>query len=238
MAQISDVPGTATPLHRALAEQGWTTLADLDGRARTTLINLHGVGKVGLARLEAAMAAEGYTLADGHAVWSATDRGEKKAGTGVASSDIKTHATDASVNEFVDSLEPRRADHGREMLRIFGEVTGEAPRMWGPSMIGYGEMHYQYASGREGDTMRLGFSPRKAAISLYGLQTGDAGAGGSGAGGPGSDDDDATDHLLARLGKFRLGKGCVYVNKPEDIREDVLRELIARVWNAKSTGDC
>lgn len=214
MTQISSVPGTAAPLHRALAEQGWTTLADLDGKARTTLINLHGVGKVGLARIEEAMAAEGYALSEGHAVWTATDRGEEKAGTGVQSADIKTFATDEDVEAYIDSLEPRRREHGRWLLKVFGEVTGERPRMWGPSMVGFGEMHYQYATGREGDTMRVGFSPRKAALSLYGLHM------------YGSNDD-----LVARLGKVKEGKGCLWVNKPEDIDEGVLREMIAREWN-------
>ncbi|NLE98130.1 MAG: helix-hairpin-helix domain-containing protein, partial [Propionibacterium sp.] len=109
MTLIADVPGTASPLHRALAEQGWTTLADLDGKPRTTLINLHGVGKAGLTRVETAMATEGYALAEGHAVWSHTDRGEPKVGTGALSADIKTTATNASVDEFLETLEPRRA---------------------------------------------------------------------------------------------------------------------------------
>lgn len=212
---ISDVPGTAAPLHRALAEAGFRTLADLDGVPRTSVITLHGVGKVGLARVEEAMAAEGLALAGGHAVWSATDRGEAKVGTGVQSADIKTAATDADVEAYINSLEPRRAEHGRWLLRVFGEVTGQTPRMWGPSMVGYGEMHYQYATGREGDTMRMGFSPRKGALTLYGLTF------------YGTNDD-----LLERLGKVKVSKACVYVNKPEDVDEGVLRELIARSWEA------
>lgn len=210
---ISDVPGTAAPLHRALAERGWRRLADLDGVPRTTVLTLHGVGKVGLGRLEEAMASHGYALTGGHAVWSATDRGEAKVGTGTPSPDIVTTMTDADVTAYVDGLEPRRAEHGHWLLRVFGEVTGTQPRMWGPSMVGYGEMHYQYATGREGDTMRVGFSPRKSAISLYGLSY------------YGSNAD-----LLARLGTHNLGAGCLYVNKPEDIDENVLRELIARAW--------
>lgn len=220
MTDIADVKGTAKPLHRALAEQGWTTLADLDGKARTTLLNLHGVGKTGLARVEAAMAAEGYQLATGHAVWSATDRGEAPVGTGVQSANNKTTVTDANVEEFIDSLEPRRANDGRWLLRVFSEVTGEQPRMWGPSMVGYGEMHYQYATGREGDTMRLGFSPRKASLSLYGLQSPE------------------TEELLPQLGKHKSAVSCIYVNKPEDIDEAVLREMINRAWNANSSAGC
>ncbi|MDO5681555.1 MAG: DUF1801 domain-containing protein [Propionibacteriaceae bacterium] len=220
--RIADVPGTARPLHQALATAGFDTLADLDGTARTTVLNLHGVGKVGLARVEAAMAAEGYALTDGHAVWSATDRGEQKVGTG--RTDAQTEATGASVVEFVETLSERRRDQGHELLRIFGDVTGEEPRMWGPSMIGYGEIHYQYATGREGDMMRVGFSPRTGAISLYGLQW----------------YADESDTLLASLGKFKTGKACVYVNKLEDIDEDVLRALIKRGWESDdpSAGGC
>lgn len=215
MANISDVPGTARPLHQACAAQGWTTLADLDGVPRTTVLNLHGVGKAGLSRIEEAMATEGYALRDGHAVLTDTDRDDSKARTG--RTDIATGATGADVIEFIENQpSAKRIEQAHELLRIFGDVTGVQPRMWGPSMIGYGEIHYQYATGREGDTMRVGFSPRKSALTLYGLQI-------SGSG----------DELLERLGKFKLGKGCVYINKLEDIDEEVLRDLIARAWAAE-----
>ena len=221
---LANVPGLSAPLRRALADVGAHSLADLDGRARTSIANLHGVGKVGLARLEAAMSAEGFALKDGHAVWSATDKGVEKAGTGTNSPDISTAATDADVLAFIDSLEPRRATQGRELLRIFGEVTGARPRMWGPSMVGYGELHYLYATGREGDMFRVGFSPRKASISLYGLTM-----------------YGTNDRLLDQLGKIKTGKSCVYVNKLEDIDEDVLRALIRRGFEqdeAPSGGTC
>lgn len=131
-------------------------------------------------------------------------------------SSVKTTVTDEDPREYVESLPwPRRVVQGRELLRIFGEVTGVEPRMWGPSMIGYGHVHYRYASGHSGETFVVGFSPRKAALSLYGvLQYGE------------------DEESIAQLGTFRAGKSCVYVNKLEDIDEDVLRALLRRTWEA------
>lgn len=121
-----------------------------------------------------------------------------------------TKPTDLNPDEFIASLasERRRAD-GARLLEIMREVTGEEAVMWGPTMIGFGMFHYRYASGREGDTMKVGFSPRSTAISLYGLQ-GHA----------------RSVELLAVLGAHTLGKGCVYVKKLSDVNETVLRELI------------
>ena len=125
--------------------------------------------------------------------------------------ELKTKPTDESVAGYLAGIEPERtrleALRLRDMMR---DVTGEEPVMWGPSIVGFGLMHYTYASGREGDWMRVGFSPRKAALSLYGLK-----------GGP-----DAAD-LLSRLGPHTTGAGCVYVKKLDDVDEAVLRELIA-----------
>lgn len=213
---ITDVPGVGNPLRRALAGAGFTTLADLDGQPRTALLNLHGVGKVGLSRLEAAMAQEGLALADGHAVWTATDRGEEPlAGSGRGAAELKTTATDASVREFLAAQPAPRDEQGMTLLELFEDVTGAPGRMWGPSMVGFGEAHYQYATGREGDTMRVGFSPRKGAISLYGLQSYGSNA-----------------ELVEGLGKTRLGKGCIYVNKLEDVDLDALRTLVRAAWEA------
>lgn len=209
---VADTPGVARPLVRALAEAGYTTPEELDGVARTSLITLHGVGAVGLSRVAEAMGARGLALAKGHAVLTSTDRGEPRAGTG--RNDLTTVRTDASVTDFVESLPwPRRVEQGRELLRIFGEETGDPPRMWGPTIVGYGEVHYQYATGREGDMARVGFSPRKAALSLCGLQA------------YGSNTD-----LISQLGTVRLGASCIYVNRLENIDESVLRQLIARAW--------
>lgn len=88
-------------------------------------------------------------------------------------------------------------------------VTGCEPKMWGPSIIGFGHYHYRYASGHEGDMPLVGFSPRKAAISLY-VYTGM----------------EEHEHLLENLGKFRKGKSCIYVNKLADINQDELKKLM------------
>lgn len=132
----------------------------------------------------------------------------------------KTHRTDVDPAEYCRSLPTeRRQREGARLLEIFGEVTGEEAVMWGPTMIGYGTYEYTYASGHSGTWFRAGFSPRKAAISLYGLQ-----------------DSPESPQILERLGKHKLGKGCVYVNGLKDIDEDVLRELLAVSWAAEATG--
>ena len=80
----------------------------------------------------------------------------------------KTTQTEASVEEFIDTIDhERKREEARELLALFERVTGERPKLWGPSIIGFGEYHYEYDSGREGDWMRTGFSPRKAKHSLY-----------------------------------------------------------------------
>lgn len=129
----------------------------------------------------------------------------------------KTKPTQVSVAKTVDAVsdETRRAD-ARRLVRILQEATGEKPKMWGPSIIGFGTYHYKYESGREGDTPLAGFSPRKSACVLYGL----LGV-------------DGSDKLLARLGKFTTGKGCLYIKKLEDVDEKVLRELIGRAIAAR-----
>ena len=106
------------------------------------------------------------------------------------------------------------------MLEIFGRATGEQPVMWGPSMIGYGEVHYRYATGREVDTFRVGFSPRKAKISLYGLT------------------ESAGTQLLTRLGKHTVGASCLYINKPEDIDLAVLEDMVRRAWQSELPDHC
>ena len=103
---------------------------------------------------------------------------------------------------------------------FFNEITGFAPRMWGPSIVGYGRYHYTYASGREGDSLATGFSPRKSALSLYIM--------------PGYQD---YGEILGRLGKHKTGKSCLYINKLADVDMDVLAELVRaglrdldRIW--------
>lgn len=136
--------------------------------------------------------------------------------TGETAADVKTTKTDVDPAAWIEDLPwPRRREHGRILLEVFGRVTGEAPAMWGPTMVGYGDVHYVSTAGREGDWFLVGFSPRKANISLYGLQ-----------GAPRSD------ALLSRLGKHRAGAGCVWINKPEDVDLAVLEELIREAWAA------
>lgn len=132
-----------------------------------------------------------------------------------------TQATPLSVAEFIDRVEPasKKAD-ALVLDQLFRNITGWTPQMWGPSIIGYGTYHYIYASGREGDSLATGFSPRKGAHSIYIM--------------PGYQD---FSDILARLGKHKIGKSCLYVNKLADIDLDVLQELIRaglseldRVW--------
>lgn len=122
----------------------------------------------------------------------------------------KTQTTRQNPAAFIAGVEPqRRCEDAHVLLPFFQKVTGFSPVMWGPSIIGYGRYHYTYASGREGDFLATGFSPRKAATSIYIM--------------PGYQDYGA---LLSTLGKHKLGKSCLYVSKLDDIDMDVLATLI------------
>lgn len=122
----------------------------------------------------------------------------------------KTKETDNSVIEFIDSVDnPKKREDAYKLLTIFTETSGYEAKMWGPSIIGFGSYHYKYATGHEGDAPLVGFSPRKAKISLY-FAVGDT----------------KRDELLQHFGKYTAGKGCVYINKVADINIDVLRALI------------
>ena len=126
-------------------------------------------------------------------------------------SKLKTKPTEIDVYEFIDSFantEQKRKD-SKVLVELMTRVTGFNPVMWGPSIIGFGEYHYVYESGHEGDAPLVGFSPRKSAISLYvftGLEE--------------------HEYLLENLGKFRKGKSCIYVNKLADINLDQLTSLM------------
>ncbi|MGR3761867.1 DUF1801 domain-containing protein [Roseobacteraceae bacterium NS-SX3] len=123
----------------------------------------------------------------------------------------KTVPTGASVEDFLAAVEPaRKAGEAQQLDALFRRVTGFEPQMWGPSIVGYGRYHYVYKTGREGDFLATGFSPRKANFSLY-IMPGYQNYGG----------------ILTRLGKHKLGKSCLYVNKLADIDLAVLEELIA-----------
>ncbi|GIN57301.1 DUF1801 domain-containing protein [Lederbergia ruris] len=124
--------------------------------------------------------------------------------------ELKTKETDSSVIEFIESVDhPRKREDAYKLLDIFTDTTGYEAKMWGPSIIGFGKYHYKYASGHEGDAPLVGFSPRKAKISLY-FATGDT----------------QRDELLKNFGKHTTGKACVYINKVADIHVDVLKALI------------
>lgn len=137
----------------------------------------------------------------------------------------KTDQTGVSVAEFIDAVEhERKREEARELLALFERVTGEEAVMWGPSIIGFGIYHYTYASGREGDWMRTGFSPRKAKHSLYLM-------------GGYCDEVEAArrKERLERLGKWTRGKSCLYINKLADVDMDVLEEIVADDWATMNT---
>ena len=123
--------------------------------------------------------------------------------------EIKTKPTETSVDAFLDAVpDPQRRADGKAVRAMMERITGEPARMWGPSIVGFGSYHYKYDSGHEGEMCRLGFSPRKAELVLYVLtQSG------------------SQDALLARLGKHRTGKSCLYIRRLGDVDEQVLEEL-------------
>ena len=122
----------------------------------------------------------------------------------------KTKQTEQNVMDFILQVEPerRRAD-ALILLEIFTELTGFTPRMWGASIIGFGSYHYTYESGHQGDSPATGFSPRKANQVIYIM--------------PGYTN---FSEILDRLGKYKKGKSCLYINKLADVDLDVLRQLI------------
>ena len=126
--------------------------------------------------------------------------------------EIKTKKTDASVEDFLDKIadEKVRAD-SKKIAEMMGKATGAKPNMWGDAIVGFGEQHLKYASGRELDWMLIGFSPRKANITLYLNQ------------GQGWDDG-----LLSKLGKHKTGMGCLYIKRLSDIDEKILERLIEK----------
>jgi hypothetical protein len=130
----------------------------------------------------------------------------------------KTKPTKISVATFIAAIadEGRRSE-AKALVKLMETVSGEKPAMWGPSIIGFGTHHYVYDSGREGDMPIVAFSPRKPAVVLYALS-----------GAPGADS------LLAKMGKFKMGKGCIYVKKLDDLDLKVLGKLVAAAVKAKT----
>jgi hypothetical protein len=124
--------------------------------------------------------------------------------------ELKTKPNKLSVQDFISRIEDeRKRRDSLKILEIMREATNEQPQMWGDSIVGFGNYHYHYASGREGDWFWTGFSPRKQELTLYII---------SGF--------EHYEDLLADLGKFKLGKSCLYIKKLEDIDLDVLGELV------------
>lgn len=126
----------------------------------------------------------------------------------------KTTYTSADVHEFINSFadtEQKRKD-SFELIKLMQDFTGYEPKMYGPSIVGFGNYHYKYESGHEGDAPLVGFSPRKAAISLY-VFTGYLGA-------------PEQEEMLKELGKFKMGKACIYIKKLSDINQDILKKLM------------
>jgi hypothetical protein len=122
----------------------------------------------------------------------------------------KTQQNDASVTDFLNSVEnEKRKTDALAVLKIMKELTKEEPKMWGPSLVGFGSYHYKYESGREGDFFLTGFSPRKQSLTLY-IMNGF----------------ERYDELMSQLGKYKTGKSCLYINKLEDVDLKVLEKLI------------
>ncbi len=122
----------------------------------------------------------------------------------------KTTLNDGSVSDFIDKVEDlARRDDCLKIIRLMQDITGEPPKMWGASIVGFGVYHYKYASGREGDWFLTGFSPRKKDLTLY-IMSGF----------------EKADSLMNKLGKYKTGKACLYIKSMNDINEDALKELI------------
>ncbi len=130
--------------------------------------------------------------------------------------ELKTQKGGGNVDDFLATIEDeRRRKDSRDLVTLMERVTGEEPAMWGPSIIGFGDLRFRYESGREGDWFRVGFSPRKQSLTLYV-----------------TDYLQEDDPLLAKLGKFTTGKACIYVKRLEDLDTSVLEDVVRRSYDA------
>lgn len=122
----------------------------------------------------------------------------------------KTTQTEVNVAEFIESYvdSDQKKQDSFELIKMMESWSGFEPRMWGPTIIGFGSYHYKYESGHEGDAPLIGFSPRKSQFSLYVYSK-----------------TETSDELLQRLGKYKMGKSCIYMKKLSDIELSVLEEL-------------
>ena len=137
----------------------------------------------------------------------------------IVMSDTKTKPTKESVKKFLDTVEHdgKRADSFK-LLEIMKEITNEEPVMWGPSIVGFGSYHYKYKSGREGDWLKTGFSPRKQSLTVYIMEG-----------------FDGYEELLGKLGKHKTGVSCLYINKLTDVDMSVLRKIIKKSYQHMSS---
>ena len=126
--------------------------------------------------------------------------------------ELKTKPNEQSVTDFLQAVpDERKREDSFAIMELMKEVTGLEPKMWGDTMIGFGTYHYKYASGREGDWFVTGFSPRKQNLTLY-IMSGF----------------DEYDELMKKLGKYKTGKACLYINKLEDVDLSVMKDLIQK----------
>ena len=129
--------------------------------------------------------------------------------------ELKTHKNDDSVDDFIAGIEDdRKREDSKTLVGMMERVTGEEPHMWRPSIIGFGDQHYEYDTGREGDWFKIGFSPRKQNLTLYV-----------------TDYLAEDDPLLAKLGKYTTGKACLYIKRLEDVDAGVLEKLVKRAFD-------
>jgi Domain of unknown function (DU1801) len=133
-----------------------------------------------------------------------------------------TSPTGADVDAFLDSVEDgRRREDARSLCALMQEVTGEPPVMWGSSIVGFGRYHYRYESGHEGDSPLAGFAPRKQHLVVYLI----------------GDFEDRHKAIMARLGRVKTGKGCLYLKRLDHVDRDALRELIERSVRVRRGAD-
>ncbi|AIK83856.1 hypothetical protein CGLAR1_00890 [Corynebacterium glutamicum] len=214
---FESIPGVTISARRALSAAGFKDLESLAGTNYEEVAGLPGIGARTLERLQAALVEKGMSFSGEipeteqcTATWTTLD-----------SAAPETTETSESPEHFIQNLDsPRRITHSQLLLEIFNRATGQKPYVAGSSIVGYGRVHYRYATGREGITIRVGFSPRKAKISLYGLTSAPA-----------------SRELLKKLGKHSVGVSCLYINKPEDVDLEVLEEMIRISWEVEP-GEC
>jgi len=125
----------------------------------------------------------------------------------------KTKKTVASVDGYIDALEDNRKRYdSRTLIKMMGAITKQKPKMWGASLIGFGDHHYKYESGREGDIFEIGFSPRKSSLVLYSMNL------------------EKNKNLLEKLGKYKTGKGCLYIKTLDDVDIKILKLMMENAY--------